>query len=97
VLGYVNSGIHGIVKLDDGPLPPGAVGQATISQYGAYVDSAELDSHGEFIVPHLSAGEYTLTLFARNGSQPEWRIEQTIKVPDNKVIDFTVTLSSRPQ
>src|SRR6202011_2710807 len=45
VLGYANSSIHGVVKLDNRPLPPGVATGAVLFQYGKVVDGASGDSH----------------------------------------------------
>jgi hypothetical protein len=97
VLGYANSSIHGVVKLDDGPLPPGVPARAVILQYGKSVDGASVDPHGEFLLQHLSAGEYTLVVFARNGNNPEWKVERQIVIPNDKVSDVTMLLDSTPK
>jgi hypothetical protein len=96
VLGYANSSIHGIVKLDNGPLPPGVVGRAVVLQYGKLVDSASLDPHGEFRFQHLSAGGYTLAVFAHGANSPEWKAEQQLTIPDDKVSEVTMLLESTP-
>jgi len=96
VLGYANSSIHGIVKLDNGPLPPGVVGRAVVLQYGKLVDGASLDPHGEFLLQHLSAGGYTLAVFAHGANSPEWKAEQQLTIPDDKVSEVTMFLESTP-
>ncbi len=96
VLGYANSSIHGIVKLDYAPLPPGVVGRAVVLQYGKLVDGASLDPHGEFLFQHLSAGGYTLAVFAHGANSPEWKAEQQLTIPDDKVSEVTMLLESTP-
>lgn len=95
VLAYANSGIHGTVKLDNSPLPPGVVGRASLLQDGKVVDGASFDPHGEFILQHLSAGEYTLAVFAHAANSPEWKAERQIIIPDDKVSEVTMLLESK--
>ena len=97
VLGYANSSIHGVVKLDNGPLPPGVVGRAVVLQYGKLVDGASFDPRGEFLLQHLSAGEYTLAVFAHGANSPEWKVEQQVIIPDDKVSEVTMLLDSTPK
>ena len=94
VLAYANSSIHGVVRLDNGRLPADANGRAILVQYGKSIEGASLDSHGEFILDHLAAGEYTLIVFAHSGNQPEWKTERHVTVTDNKVSELTVSLDS---
>ena len=96
VLGYANSSIHGIVKLKDGVLPQGAAGRAIILRYGKSIEGVSLDPHGEFLLQNLSAGEYTLVVFARDGNNPEWKAERKVTVQDDRVLELTVSLELTP-
>jgi hypothetical protein len=61
------------------------------------LDGASFDPHGEFILQHLSAGEYTLAVFAHGANSPEWKAEQQIVIPDDKVSEVTMLLDSTPK
>jgi Carboxypeptidase regulatory-like domain len=94
VLGYATGSIHGVVKLDNGPLPIGVSARAVVLQNGKSVDGASTDSHGEFILQHLSAGDYTLAVFTLGVYEPELKVEQQILISDDKVSEVTMSLNS---
>jgi hypothetical protein len=94
VLGYANSGIHGVVKLDNAPLPPGIVASAAVFQYGKVVDRGPVDAHGNFLLQHLAAGEYTLAVTARGADNRYWRVEKQITISDDRVSELTMELNS---
>jgi hypothetical protein len=76
-------------------LPPGVAGRAIVLQYGKSVDGASTDPHGEFLLQHLSAGEYTLVVFGRGANNSEWKAERQIIIPDDKVSEVTILLDSK--
>lgn len=94
VLAYANSSVHGIVKLDNGPLPEMTMGRASAWQMGKVVDRGDLDAHGEFVLQHLSAGELKIVVVLRdlNGKSPN--IEKQIKIADDSVIEVTMVVES---
>lgn len=94
VLGYANSSIHGIVKLDNGPLPPGIAARASVLQYGKVVDGKPVDARGNFLLQQLSGGEYTLAVSAHGGDNRYWRVEKQITISDDKVSELTMELNS---
>jgi hypothetical protein len=95
VLGYTNSRIHGVVRLDNVPLANSA-GRASAWQYGKPVSFGDLDSRGEFFLPSLSAGEYEVVVVVRdvNGKSPS--VKKQVKIEDDSVAEVTMELSSAP-
>jgi carboxypeptidase family protein len=96
VMAYATGRIHGIVKFDDGSAAVGLNGEASILENGKIIDGgARLDSRGEFILQNLSAGEYTLAVSARDASNRYWRVEQPIRIYDDKTAEATMVLNSK--
>jgi hypothetical protein len=95
ILGYANSGIHGVVRIDNAAIGSHTVGQVSVSQNGKLVDSVHLDRHGEFVIQNLVAGEYQLSLYVRSGGNgPDLKSEQHVTVFENAMKELTINLSS---
>jgi len=95
VLAYATGTIHGVVKLDDGSLPEGLKGSAAVWQGNEAWPRSTLDQNGEFILQNLVAGEYKLTVVARDANNRSWTVEQKIKVSDDKVSEAKMVLDSK--
>jgi hypothetical protein len=91
VLAYANSRIHGSVK---GALSPNWTSQAVLWQSGQRVAVGELDGRGEFILTHLSGGEYKIVVEARDANGNQRNLEKLVKVDDDSVTEVTMDLDS---
>jgi hypothetical protein len=91
VLAYANSRIHGTVK---GALSPRWLSQAILWQNGKRVAVGELDGHGEFVLLHLSAGEYKLVVGVRDANGNERYLEKQVKVDDDSITEVTLDLNT---
>jgi len=91
VLAYANSRIHGTVK---GALSRNWSSQAVAWQDGRRVAVSELDAHGEFILLHLSAGEYKIVVEARDANGNQRNLEKQVKVDDDSVTEVTMDLDT---
>ena len=102
VAAYGSGSIRGVVKLENGTLPPGGqlvinlskVGGANTPQRGG----AQADARGHFLIEGLAAGTYELTVFAY---VPEQRqrprsIKQLVTVSDGAATDVMVTIDLTP-
>ena len=76
MLAYANSRIHGTVK---GALSANWSSQAILWQNGKRVAVGELDAHGEFVLLHLSAGEYKVVVGVRDANGNERYLEKQVK------------------
>jgi protocatechuate 3,4-dioxygenase beta subunit len=94
VLGYANSSVRGVVKLNAGPFPPHATATVALLQYGKVIESGPVDSHGNFLLQHLPAGEYALAVTGRDTDNKYWRVEQKITLYDNKISEAMVELNA---
>ena len=101
VLAYAKSSIHGILKLDNGPLPSGAAGRASAWQMGKVASFGDLDARGEFLLQHLSAGEYKVVVVVRNVNGKSQNLEKEVKIGDDSITELTLQIptasdSTRP-
>lgn len=94
VMAYANSGVHGLVKLDDGSVPQGLIGMATV-EGNVLGNRSVVNQNGEFILQNLIAGEYRLIVNARDAIGRHWMVEQKIKIEDDKVSDARLGLDSK--
>ena len=94
VMQYAASGIHGFVKLDDGSIPPGLIGMATL-QGNVLGNRSVVNQNGEFILQNLVAGEYKLIVNAHDANNRYWMVTQQIKIFDDKVSEAKIVLDSK--
>jgi hypothetical protein len=96
VLAYAHSSIHGVVKLDDGTVPTDLVAGIAVLQHQKMIGGGgSLDPHGNFLLEHLHAGEYTLRVIAHDADRRNWTVEQQITVVDDRVSEATIVLDSK--
>ena len=98
VAAYSSGSIRGVVKLENGTLPPSGDLVINLSKVG---DSNEnlgggtaVDARGHFLIEGLAAGTYELTVFAYI---PEWRprsrtSKQLVTVTDGAATDVILTV-----
>jgi hypothetical protein len=96
VMAYATGGVHGFVKLDDGSIPQGLIGLASVWQgnkpvYGRSV----VNQNGEFILDRLVAGEYELMVVAHDATGRQWQMRQPVKVFDDKVTEAKMAFDSK--
>jgi hypothetical protein len=94
VMTYAAAGIHGFVKLDDGSVPRGLIGIATVPG-NVLGNRSIVNQNGEFILQNLMAGEYRLVVNARDANDRHWMVEQKIKIFDDKVTEANLVLDSK--
>jgi hypothetical protein len=103
VLAYGNGIVRGQAKVKGGELPPGArlfvFARRAGTDAAAITASAEVDERGNFILEGLAAGEYELTLGARQpgATSGEMRFSaarRTVRVSDNAASDVTLVFES---
>lgn len=94
VMQYAASGVHGFVKLEDGSVPRGLIGMATV-QGNVLGNRSVVNQNGEFILQNLIAGEYKLVVSARDANDRYWLVEQKIKIFDDKVAEANLVLDSK--
>ncbi|MGZ8844094.1 MAG: carboxypeptidase regulatory-like domain-containing protein [Pyrinomonadaceae bacterium] len=94
VMAYANSGIHGLVKLDDGSVPQGLIGMASV-QGNVLGNRSVVNQNGEFILQNLVAGEYKLVVSARDAIGRYWMVEQKVKIEDDKISEARMVLDSK--
>ena len=103
VAAYSSGSIRGVVKLENGVLPPSGHLVASLSKVG---DSnwnndgggTAADARGHFLIEGLAAGTYELTVAAY---VPEWRqrprtTKQLVTVTDGAATDVLVTIDLTP-
>jgi len=99
---YSNGSIRGVVKIENGTLPPSGrlivqLTKPTGGPTGA-IRPVEADSRGHFLVEGLAAGNYEVIVMAY---APEWRrrppsAKQLVTVTDGASTDVTVTIDLTP-
>lgn len=101
IFAYHNGSIRGVVKFENGTLPPSGRLVLQLSKAGEPPANAQIlnaDSRGHFLIEGLAAGNYELTVFA---SVPEWRrrsitTKQMVTVTEAAATDVTLTLDLTP-
>jgi 5-hydroxyisourate hydrolase-like protein (transthyretin family) len=102
VVTYSNGSVRGVVKMENGTLPPNGRLVVELTKTGgdvrAGVRPAEADSRGHFLVEGLAAGSYEIrvTAFA-----PEWRrrpasAKQLVTVTDGATTDVLLSIDLSP-
>jgi hypothetical protein len=96
VMAYATGGVHGVVKLDDGSVPQGLIGLASIWQGNKLAgNSSVVNQNGEFILQNLVAGEYELVVTAHDASGRNWQVRQKIRIDDDKVSEAKMVFDSK--
>jgi hypothetical protein len=87
-------GIRGVVKFENGQMPPLSRIQTYLKRDGdEFGTSVQLDDRGRFISDGLAAGVYELVVTAyvsRRGMPPS--VKQQVVVVDNQVTEVTITM-----
>jgi len=96
VMAYATGGVHGVVKLDDGSVPAGLIGLASVWQGNKPAwNRSVVNQNGEFILQNLVAGEYELMVVAHDASGRNWQVKQTIRINDDKVSEAKMVFDSK--
>ena len=99
VAAYSSGSIRGVIKTENGVLPPGTHLAVNLSKIGDANNprsggGTAADARGNFLIEGLAAGTYELTVFAFN---PEWRqrprtVKQLVTVTDGSATEVMVTI-----
>jgi len=103
VAAYSSGSIRGVIKVENGVLPPAANLVVGLSKVGDAINTPSgggtaADARGNFLIEGLAAGTYELTVFA---FVPEWRqrprtTKQLVTVTDGSATDVMVTIDLTP-
>jgi 5-hydroxyisourate hydrolase-like protein (transthyretin family) len=103
VAAYSSGSIRGVIKVENGVLPPTAHLGVSLSKVGDANNAQSeggtaADARGNFLIEGLAAGTYELTVFA---FIPEWRqrprtAKQLVTVIDGSATDVMVTIDLTP-
>jgi hypothetical protein len=77
-----------------GALSPNWASQAVAWQNGQRVAFGELDAHGEFLLTHLSAGEYKIVVEARDANGNLQNLVKEVTLDDDSVTEATMDLDA---
>jgi len=94
-IGYGNATLRGVVKIDDGPLPPGTRVFLRLTKPGensSFIRPIPVDDRGHFLLDGITPGAYELNaqVFGTNVKAPK-PIKQTVNLVDGVVTDVTIT------
>ena len=101
VAAYSSGSIRGVVKLENGPLPPSGhlvVSVAKVGETAPNGGGIAADARGRFLIEGLATGPYEVTVTAY---VPEWRqgpprMKQLVTVTDGSTTEILVTLDLKP-
>lgn len=101
IAAYSSGSIRGVVKAENGPLPPSAQLVVTLAKVGDTSPNGGgngADARGRFLIEGLATGTYELTVTAY---VPEWRqrprtTKQMVTVTDGAVTDVLMTIDLTP-
>jgi protocatechuate 3,4-dioxygenase beta subunit len=103
VVAYHNGSIRGVVKLENGTLPPGGrliiqLATTTGDSLPTVAEPAAVDSRGHFLIEGLATGNYELTImaYAPGGRQKPPSAKQAVSVTDGAATDVIVTIDLIP-
>ena len=97
VLSYGSAVIRGVVKLENGPLPPGtraSINLIKAGERGSLARPPVVDERGRFLIEGVPAGTYDLTTFISTTTQPSGAriFKQVVTVQDGSTTDVTITV-----
>ncbi len=101
VAAYSNGSIRGVIKVENGVLPPGAhlvVGLAKVGDTNSRPSGGgtAADARGNFLIEGLAAGTYELTAFAYVRNQRPRTTKQLVTVTDGSATNVMVTIDLTP-
>jgi 5-hydroxyisourate hydrolase-like protein (transthyretin family) len=97
VAAYSSGSIRGVIKVENGVLPPGAHLVVSLSKVGDANNTPSgggtvADARGNFLIEGLAAGTYELTAFAYIRNQRPRTAKQLVTVTDGSATDVMVTI-----
>ncbi len=103
IVAYHNGSIRGVVKLENGTLPPDGrliiqLATTTGDSLPTVAEPAAVDSRGHFLIEGLATGNYELTImaYAPGGRQRPPAAKQAVSVTDGAATDVIVTIDLTP-
>jgi len=94
VIGYGTATLRGVVKLENGPLPPGARVFVRLTNPGETVNHIRppvVDQRGNFLIEGVPAGQYEITASVFGGNiKPPKPIKQDVSLANGVVTDVTI-------
>jgi hypothetical protein len=102
---FSNSSIRGVVRIENGTLPPNARISVQISKAGEpgqFARGVEVDARGHFLIEGLAAATYELRAAAyspdmqRQRVRPPMSAKQIVIVNEGAAADVTLTLDLTP-
>jgi len=101
VAAHSSGSIRGVVKVENGALPPGAHLVVHLSKVGDAINTpsgggTEADARGNFLIEGLAAGTYELTAFAYARNQRPRTAKQLVTVTEGSATDVMVTIDLTP-
>jgi hypothetical protein len=98
VVAFGNAVIRGVVKLENGSLPPGMMLFVRVAKPGetgpSGIRPAPVDARGHFLMEGIPAGTYELTVMVPGapGSGPARRVKQDVSVQNGVTTDVVITV-----
>jgi hypothetical protein len=105
VITFSSSSIRGVVRIENGTLPPTARISVQISKAGEqsqFARGVKVDARGHFLIEGLAAGTYELRASAhspdmqRQRTRPPMSAKQIVIVNEGAAADVTLTLDLTP-
>jgi hypothetical protein len=105
VMTFSNGSIRGVVRIENGTLPPTARMMIQITkagEQGQFARGAEVDARGHFLIEGLAAGTYELRAGAyspemqRQRVRPPMSAKQIVIVNEGAAAEVTLTLDLTP-
>ena len=105
VMTFSNGSIRGVVRIENGTLPPNARINVQITkagEQGQFARGVEVDTRGHFLIEGLAAGTYELRAVAyspemqRQRVRPPMSAKQIVIVNEGAAADVTLTLDLTP-
>jgi hypothetical protein len=101
IVGYGTASIHGVVKVENGPLPESARMVARLFRPGTPptpVASSPVDTRGQFLMEGIPAGFYEVQVMAFGPNlKGQISSKREVSVQDGVVNEFTIGLDATPQ
>jgi hypothetical protein len=100
IVTYGNGSIRGVVKVENGTLPPGGrliIQPTKPGDPQANVQAVAADSRGHFLIEGLAAGDYEVRVIAYvPGSRTKESARQVVSVSDGAATEVIVTIDLAP-